>query len=174
MNLLKIIVSKIERYTLSPIKYARKKGVTIGSNCKLNGHPNWGSEPYLIDLGNHVELSGDVAFITHDGATWCFRDEEKYKNVIRYGKISIKDNCFIGMRSTIMPGVSIGPNSIVGTGSLVTKDVPEGCVYAGIPARFICTMEEYKQKCLQQTPQYDVNFYCSNKREAILRMMKDR
>lgn len=174
MNILKVVISKIKRYCLSPIKYARKIGVTIGEDCKLNGNPYWGSEPYLISLGNHVELSGEVIFITHDGATWCFRDIEGYKNVIRYGKITIADNCFIGMRSTIMPGVTIGPNSIVGAGSLVTKDVPEGCVYAGVPAKFICTLEDFKEKCLRENPQYDINFYHSNKREAILQILTDK
>ncbi len=172
MNIFRVIFRKIERYFTHPIKYARKLGVTIGDNCKLNGTPDWGSEPWLIFIGNHVELSGDVAFITHDGATWVFRSEERYKKVIRYGKITIKDNCFVGMRSTIMPGVTIGPNSIVGAGSLVVKDVPEGCVYAGVPAKFICTVDEFKEKCLAQTPDYDVEFYHRDKKAAVLEMLK--
>lgn len=172
MNIIKAIFRKIDRYISHPIKYARKLGVTIGDNCKLNGSPDWGSEPWLIFIGNHVELSGDVAFITHDGATWVFRDEERYKNVIRYGKIVIKDNSFIGMRSTILPGVTIGSNSIVGACSLVVKDVPDGCVYAGVPAKFICTVDEFKEKCLAQTPDYDVENYLRNKKEAVLEMLK--
>lgn len=126
----------------------------------------------MIFIGNHVELSGDMAFITHDGATWVFRDEERYKNVIRYGKIVIKDNCFIGMRSTILPGVTIGYNSIIGACSLVVKDVPDGCVYAGVPAKFICTVDEFKEKCLAQTPDYDVEDYLRNKKAAVLEMLK--
>jgi serine acetyltransferase len=47
-----------------------------------------------------------------------------------------------------MPDVEIGPNSIVGAGSIVTGDVPPNTVYAGNPARFICTYEEYLEKCL--------------------------
>lgn len=172
MNIFKAIFRKIDRYISNPIKYARKLGVTIGDNCKLNGSPNWGSEPWLVSIGNHVELSGDVTFITHDGATWVFRDEERYKNVIRYGKIVIKDNCFIGMRSTILQGVTIGSNSIVGACSLVVKDVPDGCVYAGVPAKFICTVDEFKEKCLAQTPDYDVENYLLDKKAAVLDMLK--
>ncbi len=71
-------------------------------------HVLFGSEPYLIELGNHVRTSSDVAFITHDGAAWVFREEEKYKKVIRYGKITVGDNCFLGMRCIILPGVTIG------------------------------------------------------------------
>ena len=54
-----------------------------------------------------------------DGATWCFRNEPAYKDVIKYGKISIGDNCFIGANVTILPGVTIGPNSIVGASGFV-------------------------------------------------------
>lgn len=170
-SIVKRVWTKIKKSTTSPIEYSKQVGVKIGERCKLNGIPDWGSEPWLIELGNHVECSSGVSFITHDGSTWVFREEERYKDVIRYGKIIIKDNCFIGMRSTIMPGVTIGPNSIVGAGSLVTKNVPEGCVYDGVPAKFICTVDEFKEKCLAQTPQYDKVFYRQNKREAVLKML---
>lgn len=80
-----------------------------------------GSEPWLIQLGNHTEISFDCAFITHDGSTWVFREEQRYSKVLRFGKIVIGNNCFIGARSTILPGVVIGDNCIIGAGSLVTK-----------------------------------------------------
>ena len=149
-------------------------GVSIGMSCKLNGRTDWGSEPWLISLGNHVELSNDVQLITHDGATWVFRDQERYKDVIRYGKITIKDNCFIGARSTILPGVTIGPNSIVGAGSLVRKDVEPDSVYAGVPAKRICSVYEYAEKCLRETPEYDKTAYFSDKRKEVLRMLNEK
>ena len=153
------------------IEKARKLGVTIGNNCRLNDFPSWGSEPWLITLGEHVEVSTKVSFITHDGATWCFRDKERYKNVIRYGKIVIKDNSFIGANSTILPGVTIGPNSIVGAASVVTKDVEPDSVYAGVPAKRICSLDEYAEKCLEQTPNYDLSAYKNNKRAEVLRIL---
>ena len=172
-NIVKNIVKKIKVSISNPIDYSRNIGVKIGGGCKLNGVPDWGSEPWLIELGDHVECSSGVSFITHDGATWVFRNEERYKDVIKYGKIIIEDNCFIGMRSTILPGVTIGPNAIVGAGSLVTKDVPEGCVYAGVPAKFICKLEDFKEKCLEQTPQYDKEAYRKNKRDEVLRILNE-
>ncbi len=172
-RIFKRIILKYKMLTSSPIEYSRNIGVKIGGGCRLNGIPDWGSEPWLISLGEHVECSSGICFITHDGSTWVFRDEERYKNVIRYGKIIIKDNCFIGMRSTIMPGVTIGPNSIVGAGSIVTKDVPEGCVYAGVPAKFICTVDDFKEKCLKQTPEYDIEAYKKDKRTVVLNMLSD-
>ena len=110
-----------------PIRYARE----IGKNCRLIGSPNWGSEPWLITIGNHTEVSCDCALVTHDGATWVFRNEEKYKNVVKFGKIKIGDDCFIGARSTIMPGVSIGDKAIVGACSLVNKSIPSGEIWRG-------------------------------------------
>lgn len=153
------------------IKWARKLGVTIGNNCRLIDNPSWGSEPWLITLGNHVEISSGVSFVTHDGATWVFRDQDRYKDVIRYGKIEIKDNCFIGTRSTILPGVTIGPNSIVGACSLVRNDVEPNSVYAGVPAKRICSIEEFAEKCLADTPNYNKNAYIENKRLEVLRVL---
>lgn len=115
----------------NPIKHAKRIGVKIGNNCKLNGSPNWGSEPYLISLGDHTEVSFDCAFITHDGATWGFRNQERYKRVIRFGRIRVGDNVFIGARSVILPGVTIGDNSIIAAGAVVNKSIPANEVCGG-------------------------------------------
>jgi len=61
------------------------------------------------------------------------------------GVIDIKDNVFIGANSTILPNVTIGPNTIVAAGSLVNKSIGKG-VYAGLPARYICSFEEFVEK----------------------------
>ena len=66
-----------------------------------------------------------------------------------FGKIVVHDNCQIGLAAVILPNVTIGPNSIVGACSVVTKDVPPGTVVAGNPARVICTIEEYEQRCVE-------------------------
>lgn len=62
------------------------------------------------------------------------------------GYTVIGDNVFIGMNSSIMPGVHIGNNCVIGTGSVVTKDVPDNMVVAGNPARIICTLEDFYKK----------------------------
>ena len=80
----------------------------------------------MISIGNHTEVSFDVAFITHDGATWCFRDQDEYKGTLKFGRIRIGNNCFIGARSTILPGVTMGDNSIVAVGAVVNKSIPSG------------------------------------------------
>lgn len=158
----------------SPIEQSRRAGVEIGCEVRLNGVPRWGSEPWLISVGNFSEISVNVTFITHDGATWCFRDQERYKNVIRYGRISIGEHCFIGANSTIMPNVKIGDYVIVGAGAVVTSDLKPYGVYAGIPARYICSLEQYAEKCLVETPDYDINAYMHDKRTEVLRVYPKR
>ncbi len=151
---LKLIISylinliAIGLYNPSTIEnYYRKKGYSIGKNNRIYIH-NFGSEPYLIKIGNHCTISTGVSFVTHDGGAWIFRDEIPDLNV--FGKIEIKDNCFIGLNSIILPNVTIGPNSVVGAGSVVTKDVPPNTVVAGVPAKVISSTEKYKEKCLTQ------------------------
>lgn len=133
-SMIKSIFKKIKtKYSImqNPIKAARNMGVDIGEGCRLVTFPDFGSEPYLVSIGNHVTISNQVAFITHDGSTWCFRDQDKYRRVLRFGSIRIEDNCFIGYRAVLLPGVTIGPNSIVGACSLVTKNVPPNTVWGG-------------------------------------------
>lgn len=154
----------------NPIKYARKKGVKIGEKCRIVESPKWGSEPWLIEIGNHVEISFQCAFITHDGATWTFRDKDRYKNVIRFSRIRIGDNSSIGARTIIMPGVTIGNDVIVGAGSLVTKSIPSGEIWGGVPAKYITSVMEYAEKCLRETPNYDIKKYKDNFREEVLRI----
>lgn len=168
-------MNKIIRVLLrhfNPLLYAKKIGVNIGDGCRLINSPNWGSEPYLITIGNRTEISFDCMFITHDGATWAIRNEEPYKNIIKFGKIDIGNNCFIGARCIIMPNVAIGDRSIIAAGSVVTKCVPFGEVWGGNPARFIMKTDEYAKRCLEKTPIYDVDNFQRNKKEEILKICK--
>lgn len=174
MGIFTSLKEKIMLRRLGGEEFARRKGVKVGDHTRFISYPSFGSEPWLISIGDHVTISSNVTFITHDGATWCFRERPEYKNVIKYGKIEVKDNCFIGNRSMILSnweGVTIGPNSVVGAGSIVTKSIPPNSVYAGIPAKYICSMDEYAQKCLERMPEYDIEAYRQDKRKEILRIL---
>jgi acetyltransferase-like isoleucine patch superfamily enzyme len=146
------------------------RGLQIADDCRLIGMPDFGSEPYLISIGRHVTVSTRVTFINHDGGTWVFRDDPRYREVIKYGRIVIHENCFIGSGATIMPGVSIGPNAVVAAQSVVTADVPPNSVVGGIPARVLMPVQEYAEKALTQNPDYDRGAYRTNKVKELLRI----
>ncbi len=149
----------------------RKHGLQIAEDCRLEGMPFFGSEPYLVSIGKHVLISGKVVFVTHDGGTFVFRDAPRYQKVIKYRRITVHDNCFIGYGAIIMPGVSIGPNSVVAAGAVVTKDVPPGTVVGGNPARILMTLDEYAEKSLANNPCYDEELYQNNKKEELLKIL---
>ena len=124
-------------------KYARAVGVQLGENCRLYS-TNFSSEPYLIYIGNHVTITGGVQFIPHDGGLWVLREEFPQADYIR--PIIIFDNCFIGSNSIILPGLTIGPNTVIGAGSVVTKSIPADSVAAGVPAKVISTLDKYQSR----------------------------
>lgn len=144
------LVRKIKVTLASNEQYAqilRSGGVKIGIGCSIHKDATFGSEPYLISLGNHVRITHGVKFITHDGGLWVPRymglvDERADK----FGKIVIGNNVNIGWDAIIMPGVTVGDNCIIGAGAVVTKDIPSNSVVAGVPAKVIETIEEYVEK----------------------------
>ena len=123
------------------INYLRKQGMKIGQDCLLNTM-SFSTEPYLIEIGNHVAIAGGTEIITHDGAIWCFREEFNYADV--FGKIKLGNNVFIGDNCTILPNTIIGDNCIVGAGSVVRGKFPENSVIIGNPAKVVMKMSIQK------------------------------
>ena len=133
------------------IYYARVKvliarGLVIGKNVTISRNAIIDAGyPYLIRIGDNCSLAEHVRLLAHDAATFKFTG-----GYARLGKIEIKDNCFIGDRSTILPGVTIGPNVLVAAGSVVNRDVPPNSCVAGVPARFYARFDEYIERNKQQ------------------------
>lgn len=130
------------------IQYAREMGVRIGEGCQLLCYPEkaFGTEPWLIKIGNHVDITGNVQFLTHEGGIWCARGIDPYYNEMDvFSPIVVGDNVLIGVGSLIMPGVTIGNNVIIAGHSVVTKDIPDGAIVAGMPAKQISTMEKFME-----------------------------
>ncbi|GAA0464559.1 sugar O-acetyltransferase [Parasphingorhabdus litoris] len=87
-----------------------------------------------IEIGTHTQIGPGVQIYTADHP----RDSEERRAGIEFGKpISIGSNVWIGGHAIILPGVSIGNDSIIGAGSVITRDVVEGTSVAGNPARII-------------------------------------
>lgn len=126
-----------------PVRYFRAKGAQIGDKVEIYGAHlyTFGSEPYLVTIGNHVTISHGVDFITHDGGMRIARD--KHPNAYLYGRIKVGPNCFIGARCVLLPGASIGAGSVIGAGSIVTGEIPAGVVAVGVPAKQIKSVNEY-------------------------------
>jgi acetyltransferase-like isoleucine patch superfamily enzyme len=123
------------------ISFLRKQGMKIGQDCHLNTM-SFSTEPFLIEIGDHVAIAGGTVFITHDGAIWCFREE--YSNADVFGKIKIGNNVFIGNNCIILSNTEIGNNCIVGAGSVVRGKFQSNSVIIGNPAKVVSTMNIQK------------------------------
>ena len=128
------------------IEILRKRGVKIGDKTYIEKNVVFGSEPYLISIGDNVRITSNVKFITHDGGMWVARNLGILENADKFGKINIGNNVNIGWNVILMPGVNVGSNCIIGAGAIVTKDIPNNSVAAGVPARVISSINEYCEK----------------------------
>lgn len=139
MSFLKEIVYRLRgEYTTEKLV---KMGLKIGKNFgRLNGVILDPSHCWLITIGDNVTLAPRVHILAHDASTKGFLGYTKI------GRVNIGNNVFIGAESVVLPNVNIGDNVVIGANSTVTKDIPSNSVYAGNPARFMCTIEEYIEK----------------------------
>jgi acetyltransferase-like isoleucine patch superfamily enzyme len=119
------------------IEYWRKQGMKIGKNCRLETM-SFSTEPYLIEIGDHVAIAMGTDFVTHDGGIWCFRHEIVNGDI--FGKIKIGDNVMIGVNCTILPNTVVGNNCIIGAGSVVRGKFPDNSVIFGNPAKVVLSM----------------------------------
>lgn len=127
----------------------RREGAQVGEGCRLLV-TSLGSEPYLVTIGDDSCVAGGVLFLTHDAGTWIFRKE--FPEAARFGRITIGSRVFVGANAILLPGVTVGDGSIVGAGAVVTRDVPPGAVVAGVPARQITTVDDYRERTLRDFP----------------------
>lgn len=130
------------------IRYLRDSGAKIGDGCSIKSTEILGSDPYLVEIGDKTYFSGsNIKIFTHDGGiAELFHMGVASKRLDCLGKVKIGSNCFIGHGTIILKHVTIGDNCVIGAGSVVSKSIPAGSVAAGVPAKVICTVEEYYEK----------------------------
>lgn len=145
-----VAASRRFAFRRDPVVAARRLGVRIGERCRMLGTSprTFGSEPYLISIGDHVTVTGGVRFVTHDGGVWVFREERPSLDIV--APIAIGNNVFIGLNVIIMPGVTLGDNTVVAAGSVVTRSFEGGAVIAGVPARRVRALDEYRQSAFER------------------------
>lgn len=153
MSLLSRIVDSWQRYYAMSsseryVTYLKEKGVVIGANVRFSQLDNITidiTRPSLIEIGDNVRFTRGFTLLTHDFSFFVLRN--LYNEYISSsGRVKIGSNVFFGFHSTVLMNSSIGDNCIIGTGAIVTGDIPSNSVAAGVPAKVICSVEEYYNK----------------------------
>lgn len=129
------------------VDYLRKCGCRIGDRVTFFSKKIYIdlTRPFLIEIGDDVKITKGVSILTH-GYDFAVLRNVYDETIGSSGKVSIGNNVFIGMNTTILKGTTIGDNVIIGAGSLVNKDIPSNCVAVGNPAKPVMTLEEYYHK----------------------------
>lgn len=124
-----------------PTEILIKRGMGVGKD--FNRQQGCFIDPshcFLITIGDDVTMSIRVTVMAHDAST------KKTLGYTKIGQVHIGNHVFIGANSTILPGVTIGDYAVVGAGSVVTHDIPARTVVAGVPAKKICSVNEYAER----------------------------
>ena len=146
------------------IRLLRSQGVKIGRDCLVHT-PYFGVEPYLVEIGDHVAISSGTEFITHDAVGWLFQDHLHWG---LYGAVRVGSNTFFGMNCTILPGTTIGSDCVIGAGSVVRGNIPDGSVVMGNPARVVMTTALLKQLSLNHRNRIDTHLLSSREKRRVL------
>ena len=139
MKLIKNILMLLNREI--PTDTLVKRGMKVGKN--FNRQQGCFLDPthcFLIEIGDDVTMSIRVTVMAHDAST------KKATGYTKLGAVKIGNRVFVGANATILPGVTIGDDAVIGAGSVVTRDVPAGVVVAGVPACAISTVDALREK----------------------------
>ena len=161
MNLY-VLYDKIRRYRIQvkmitmrngwkKMEYLKKKKVfaAVGEHCFYQS-TILPAEPFLVSFGDNVAVAAGARIITHSIANTIFNYEDKTNiHRCRFAEVKIGNNVYIGADAIINFGVTIGNNCIIAAGAVVTKDVPDGSVVGGVPAKIIGSYDEVKRKSLE-------------------------
>lgn len=154
----------------------RALGMHIGEGVNLPASTTIDvSHCFLISIGDWCGLGGECMILAHDGQM------DEFLDAGRIGRVIIHPHSHIGARTVILAGVEIGPRTIVGANSVVSRSLPPDTVCAGNPAKVVCSLDEYLEKHRQkmaQRPcfpidQYDINVLTPERRAELQRAVAD-
>ena len=145
------------------------RGMRLGKNVWIGPHVQIDhSHAWLVSIGDETVIASRAIILAHDAST------RRHIGYTKIGRVRIGSRTFIGAGAIILPGVSIGDDVVIGAGSVVTRDVPDGCVAAGNPCRVVGPTSEYMEKNRSQIgklPTYSAQYTL---RGGISREMKQR
>lgn len=161
MTIIDKIIRRLEykyavRTSSNYILYLRKKGISIGKDCFFQS-PKTSivdiTRPLLVDIGDHCFFLENFLLLTHDNVAKTF-GPLYHEFLPSSGKVTIGNNVYFTRNCTVLKGVTIGDNCIIGFGSTVMSDIPAHSVAAGTPAKVICSIDDFyekrKKKSLQE------------------------
>ena len=154
----------------------KSHGMHIGSNVWLP-HSTWidPSHCFLISIGDNCGFGDGCAILAHDAQM------DEFLDAARIGRVTIHESSHIGARTVILPGVEIGPRTIVGAGSVVSKSLPPDTVCSGNPAKVICPLDEYLSRHRQRISTrpnfeymlYDIGVLTPERRAELMHATSD-
>lgn len=153
-DLLKRLLGRKRMTSEDVVNKLRQRGAKVGEDVTVFSPSTTfidGTCAHLLTIGDHVGIAMGARILTHD-YSWSVLKAYEAENIKpgailgAQAPVEIGSHVFIGMNAIITAGVKIGDHVVIGAGSVVTKDCPSGAVYAGNPARRICTIEEFYRK----------------------------
>lgn len=165
LNVFRRIMRKISyRYAISNssrfINFLRKKGIMIGDDCFFQS-PKTAvvdiTRPLLVEIGNHCYFLENFTLLTHDNVAKVF-GPIKHDFLPSSGRVVIGNNVYFTRNCTVLKGVTIGDNCIIGYGATIVKSIPSNSVVAGTPARVICTVDEYYNRRKKDSLEEALNY----------------
>lgn len=179
-TLIKKIVDPNHASNEAFIDYLRRNGVRVGDHTIIYSPRSTTidiQKPHILSIGSYCKITSGVVILAHDYSISVAR--RVYGDFIGgTAPTRIGDNCFLGIRSIILPGVTLGNNCIVGSGSVVPAGVyPDNSVIAGNPAKIICTLDEYykkhKDKWISDAKRCALEIYKNTGRKPTVDEMRD-
>lgn len=157
MKLKEFVAHVVRKYIRRGVNVLINRGLTVGGNFSFEkGMLIDKIYPHLISIGDDVIFSADVKVLAHDAGL------KNIMGLVRIGRVNIGNRVFVGLGAIILPNVTIGDDVIIGAGSVVCRSIPSGSVCAGVPAKVICTMDEYKARILKMSHEVPIYEYALN------------